>query len=196
MNTYLETLKDYITNHKHRLRIVGLAALGVAIVGIVIALFAYNNRVVTPDIVYQPVRACDLLTKSKAQEMLGNSVIAREGDQVIDDDGTATSKCSYTDTNSDQNAMKVVAVAVRSAINDDGARKNKADFTANQAANTVEEVTGVGDAAYFIPTNGQLYVQEGKTWMIFSYVVGLAPGADAREKTVELAHKLLPSHID
>lgn len=192
MNTSFESLKAYIANNKPQLRTVGIAVLITTLIGLAIGLFAYNNQPAkAPDIVYQPVGACDLLTAPIAKEFLGNQVIPREGDQVIDDDGTATSKCSYTDKNTDATAMRVIAVAVRSGIDDVGVAKNNADFAANQTANGAETVTGVGDAAYFIAANSQLHVKSGKMWLIISYVVGQAAPQDARSTEVDVARKLL-----
>ena len=100
----IEKLKPYL-----------LAIVGIAIVVLIVALFTYNHQSKRIDIVYQPTSACLLLTKQIAQEFLGDKVLGGTGDQEIGDTGMATSDCSYTDTNEDENAMRVIAVRCAAA---------------------------------------------------------------------------------
>lgn len=67
-----------------------------------IMLIAHN---VMPAIVYQPTRACDLLTPSEAKALLGNNTLHSGQQDPKQSDNTATSNCGYTDGNPDTNVM-------------------------------------------------------------------------------------------
>ena len=179
---------------KEKLKPYLLAIVGIAIVVLIVALFTYNHQSKRIDIVYQPTSACVLLTKQIAQEFLGDKVLGGTGDQEIGDTGMATSDCSYTDTNEDENAMRVIAVKVRSGYDDTGVAQNKRDFAAHKAANDTEAVENVGTQAFFNRTNSQLHVLTDKTWMIVSYVEGKTPSLDALGKTTAIAKRMLASH--
>ncbi len=167
--------------------------LAIVIVGLLVGLFAYNNQSQRINIVYQPVVACNLLTKSIAQEFLGKEVLGGNGDQEIGDSGTATSDCSYTDSNSDKNAMQAIIMRVRSGYDDTGAAQNKQDFAAHKQANNVQEVEGVGKQAFFNRTNSQLHILTDTSWIIISYTAGGAPTADAQDKTTAIAKRIFAS---
>ena len=178
-------------NQSHTRLYIGL---GIILAGLLVGLFMYNNQSQRIDIVYQPTSACTLLTKSIAQEFLGKEVLGGNGDQEIGDTGTATSDCSYTDSNEDENAMRVIAVKVRSGYDDIGLAQNKHDFAAHKQANSVQDVEGVGRQAFFNRTNSQLHVLTDKTWMIVSYVEGKTPSLDALDKTTAIAKRMLANH--
>lgn len=165
--------------------------IGIVLVGLLVGLFIYNNQSKRIDIVYQPVSACTLLTKAIAQEFLGKEVLGGSGDQEIGDAGTATSDCSYTDSNEDENAMRVIAVKIRSGYNDTGVAQNKQDFAAHKQANNVQEVEGIGKQAFFNRTNSQLHVLTDKSWMIISYIEGKSPPANVLDKTTAIAKRML-----
>lgn len=165
--------------------------IGIVLAGLLVGLFMYNNQSKRIDIVYQPASACTLLTKTIAQEFLGKAVLGGNGDQEIGDAGTATSDCSYTDSNEDENAMRVIAVKIRSGYDDTGVAQNNQDFAAHKQANNVQEVEGVGKQAFFNRTNSQLHVLTDKSWMIISYVEGKSPAADALDKTTAIAKRML-----
>lgn len=165
--------------------------IGIVLVGLLVGLFMYNNQSKRIDIVYQPASACTLLTKTIAQEFLGKEVLGGNGDQEIGDAGTATSDCSYTDSNEDENAMRVIAVKIRSGYNDTGVAQNKQDFAAHKQANNVQEVEGIGKQAFFNRTNSQLHVLTDKSWMIISYIEGKSPPANVLDKTTAIAKRML-----
>lgn len=185
MNRYLQAVTTYVTTHRNE----AVTTAVVAVVFIfVVALFIYDS---TPHYVYQPVKACDLLTPAEAQDMLGDKVLSTDANTPVVSDDTATSKCSYSDENPDKSKMMVAAVAVRSAIDDKGAQQNKVDFATARANNDVEIVKNVGDSAYFNKTSGQLNVLSGHMWLILNYGVGSTPQTNTVDKAVELAHKVL-----
>lgn len=193
MNSTPETPDEQpvISRNQSRTRL--YIGIGIILAGLLVGLFMYNNQSQRIDIVYQPTSACTLLTKSIAQEFLGKEVLGGNGDQEIGDTGTATSDCSYTDSNEDENAMRVIAVKVRSGYDDTGVAQNKRDFAAHKQANSVQVVEGVGKQAFFNRTNSQLHVLTDKTWMIVSYVEGKAPSLDALDKTTAIAKRMLAS---
>ena len=194
MNSIPETPDEQpvISRNQSRTRL--YIGIGIILAGLLVGLFMYNNQSQRIDIVYQPTSACTLLTKSIAQEFLGKEVLGGNGDQEIGDTGTATSDCSYTDSNEDENAMRVIAVKVRSGYDDTGVAQNKRDFAAHKAANDTEAVENVGTQAFFNRTNSQLHVLTDKTWMIVSYVEGKTPSLDALGKTTAIAKRMLASH--
>lgn len=178
----------YIKAHENDIRIgAPIIFVVVALVGLI--MFAtYKNM---PHIVYQPVKACDLLTPAEAQDLLGDKIIGVDKNKPVISGDTAISKCSYTDENPDQNSMMVAAIAVRSGINDKGVKQNKADFKASEKGKDVEDVNDLSDSAYFDKEKGLLNVLEGNKWIILSYGVGEAQGANSLDKLLELAHKVL-----
>ncbi len=186
MKHYVRVAKAYASAHKNILTNGALVILVIAVA----ALFVYTT---TPHYTYQPVKACDLLTPAEAQDLLGDHVINVDTKAPVVSDSLATSKCSYTDSpaETDIGDMMVAAVAVRSAVEDEGIAKNKTDFAAAKANNDVEDVKDVGDSAYFNKTNGQLNILDGRSWIILNYGAGSAPETNTVDKAVELAHKVL-----
>ena len=188
MNRYLTTAKTYIIDHKKEFKAGAIAALVMLLVGGLVALFVYNSREKLPDIVYQPVKACDLFTLEVAHELLGKDVLNNVTDPSVSGN-TATSKCSYTDTNKE--GLTVAAVAVRTGINDTGVLENHDDFAALQQANETESVKDTGEQAYFIPSIGQLNILYGYSWITVTYGKGDDLSKFRLEDALKLAHKIL-----
>jgi hypothetical protein len=189
MNKYFQSAKDFVIIHKKQFTIGAVVTLGAIIVIVLVALFIYNSP--SSKIVYQPVKACDLLNPAKAQALLGDHMIGVDKNAPTITDNVATSKCSYGDGNIDANSVTVAAIAVRSGINDDGVKQNKAEFNANKPGDHAVDVKDVGDSAYFNNENGQLNILDGRDWMIISYGLGNSPEANTVEKAVELANVVL-----
>ncbi len=186
MKHYIEVIKTYTAANKKKLTVITSIVGGVIVLG-VIGLLIYNSM---PKIVYQPARACSILSPNQALNVLNGKIINVGSDDPVFSGNTAISKCSYTDSNPDENAMMVVAIAIRSGINDAGVKQNKADFTADKPSTNTETVTGLGNAAYFNQTVGQLDILTNHDWIILSYGVGATPAANNLDKTVALAHQL------
>ena len=189
MKKYLLSVKTYITSSPGKELLIGVAivvsfiCLVIAIVSLIIAS--------GPKIDYQPAIACDLLTKEEAKEMLGQNVIAGTPKNPTLSRDIATSKCSYTDMNTDAQAMLVAAIAVQSGVNDKGVARVKATFAASKSGKNVELVNGLGDSAYFNPQLGQLNILDGKNWIILSYGTGQSPQNNTLDNAVTLAQKVL-----
>lgn len=187
VKTYVQTAKKYLAEHNEQ-------TIGIAITAslvLIIAAIALAAHFSGPRIVYQPVKSCDLLTPAEAQTLLGEKFIGVDSKDPEITGDTATSKCSYTDDNPDKTQMIVVAVAVRSAINDEGIAKNQDDFAAAQANNDTDTITGIGEKAFFNKTSGQLHFLDEKSWMIVNFGLGENPAANTPEKAVELAKLVL-----
>jgi hypothetical protein len=185
MKNSIQAAKTYIMDHKRE------TAIGVVLTLIIaglISLFVYNTM---PHVVYKPTNACDMLTPAKAQDLLGEKVISVDTKGATISGDIAISKCSYTDSNENKDLMIVAAVAVRSGINDVGVLKNKKDFAASKANDTVEDIKNLGDSAYFNPLRGQLNILEGRRWIIVSYGLGTSPENNTIDKAVELANIVL-----
>lgn len=172
-------------------RNIAIAAPLVALAILLLALFIYNVNV-SNAVVYQPTKACERFTPTEAQDLLGDNVISVDTKKPVVSGNIATSKCSYTDRNPNQNSMKVAAVAIRSGVNDDGSAQNKREFAAHKNANPgVQSITGVGDAAFFNPVNGQMNILQGRDWLIISYGAGVSPEANTVEDVTHVAQLVL-----
>ena len=184
MNHYIQITKSFVTTHKKESIVGG----GITIVLVVIALlFLYNM----PKDSYAAVKACDLLTPTKAEDLLGDKVLSVDTNAPVISENTATSKCSYTDKNPDKTKMKVVAIAVRSGLNNKSVKKNKDDFVAKKPSQNVKAVKDIGDSAYFNTELGQLNVLDGHEWLILSYGFGESPQDNTLDNAVKLAKKIL-----
>lgn len=187
LRDYIASTKKYITDRTDALIGVGVICAIGAIIGIGILI----SNLMGPRIVYQPTKACDIFTPAKAQNLLGEKVISVDAKDPAITGNVATSKCSYTNSDTNTENLIVAAVAIRSAINDKGIQQNKDDFATARSNNTTDAVTGLGDEAFFNKTNGQLNILDGHKWILINYGVGSAPAANSAEKAVELARTIL-----
>lgn len=188
MKQYLATAKAYVANHKIEF-ITGASILAVAL--IITGAITLYMRATTPNVVYQPAKACDLFNFAEAKELLGEKLLTTTTQSPIISDDTAVSKCGYTDGNPDMNNATVAAIVVRSGINNEGVIQNKQEFAAGKPSQNVEAVKDLGDDAYFNQELGQLNVIDDKKWIILSYGTGAAPQANTVDKAIILAKKVL-----
>ena len=189
MKERIEAIKTYVTGSGKEL-IIGIAiVIGALTLIPVIVLIVQNSGT---KIVYPPVKACDLFTNAEAKELLGDKVIPGKTQEAVISDNTVTTRCSYTDANTDTDNLMVAAVAVRSGVNDEGVQRNKTEFAAGKSARGSEVVKALGDSAYFNHERGQLNILNGYDWIILNYGVGKTPEDNTIAKAVELAYKVLP----
>lgn len=189
MDKHFQAVKKYVASPAGKELIIGISAvIGFVLLVIIVALFIQNSG---PKIVYQPTVACGVFTEQKAKEMLGDQTLHQTPDDPTLQDNVATSKCSYTDRNPDQDQMLVAAVAVRSGVNDKGADKNKREFAAAKLNQGMQSVEQLGDSAFFNPQLGQLDVLRGRDWIIVSYGIGASPQRNTLTRAIELAQKIL-----
>ena len=190
MKHYFQSAKAYVLLYKKDFIIGAGVVIGLAVLIAAIVLVAHNiNR--PAEIVYQPAKACELLTLDEAKGLLGDkALLSGKGDLTLKGN-LATSKCGYADGTPDENNMIVAAIIVRSGINDLGVEQNVDEFNSGIPTDNVEVVKDLGDAAYFNQVTGQLNVLNGKQWIIFSYGVGSDPLSNTLDQAVELAHKVV-----
>ena len=189
MKKYLLSLQNYCKKLFANEATIGvLVTLGVMAIVVIIVLLIQAAQ---PKIVYQPDIACDMFTQDEAKEMLGDTVLHQTPASPTLQSGIATSKCSYTNQNPDQDQMLVAAVAVRSAVDDSGTDKNTATFHVAATAKEVQAVNGIAQRAFFNSKLGQLNILSGRNWIIVSYGVGADPRSNTLDRAIELAQKVI-----
>lgn len=189
MKQWPQAIKTYFSSMTIRERIISILIL-VCLVAVTIAfVIAWQNR--RPSLDYPPVVACDVMTRSHAQEILGDDILGGEQRDPVLARDVVTSKCSYSDMNPDKAQMRVAAIAVRTGINDRGIERNKTEFNAAKSTEGIKSVVAIGDSAFFDPERGQLNVLTGRTWMILSYGIGESPKSNSLAALTEIAHRLI-----
>lgn len=188
MNNYIQNTKTYIVNNKKDLTVGAAIVFGIIIIVGIITFSLYNS---TPKVAYQPTNACDLLTATKAKELLGKNTLTSSVSAPTLSGDTAASNCGYTNGDSDTNNMVVAAIMVRSGINDKGVEQNKTEFAAGRPSTGTTTIKGLGENAYFNQKLGQLNILDGRRWIIISYGVGSSPETNTEEDALKLAHKIL-----
>lgn len=137
--------------------------------------------------------ACALLDKAAVGAALGNTVTETSLAFVNKAEGSnaATSECSYRLANGDTATL----MARRSPIGDnsDAAIKQTREATAKTMAafsdKKIEDVAGLGKAAFFVPGINQLNVfLDGDKFVILT--IGGAPAASAKGTAVALVGKI------
>ncbi len=174
-------------SHKNELIIGSIVVAVLLAVIVTIAMFISSNRV---KVVYEPSKACDMLTINEAKELLGNNAVLSGSTEPKLSGTIAISKCGYKDGNPDTDKVMVAALMVRSGVNDEGVALNKSQFQNGRTEKT-ETVKDVGESAYFNKENGQLNILDGYNLIIVSYGQGVAQEANTVEDAVKLAEKVL-----
>jgi hypothetical protein len=188
MKETLEKAKEYVLDHKKEFRIGVIVVVAIAVIILGLALYSYNTR--QPKIVYEPANACDLLTMDEAKSLLGDSTINGIKQTPIQRGDTTTSQCGYSDGLVDTSHAVVAAVNIRSAINEGGVKLNKAQFEAGKPTGA-QDITGIGDEAYFNSGLGQLNILKDTTWIIVSYGSGANPQGNTLADDEKLAKLVL-----
>lgn len=185
---YTQAVQTYVSAHKKDIQI---ATPIIGILVILVGLITLSTIKNLPNIVYQPTKACDLLTPEKAQSILGEKMKGVDSNDPVIKGNTAISKCGYNDLNPTAGQLKVLAVGVQSGINDKGVAQNKAGFKQSQKGKTVETVKGLGEDAYFDPVTGSLHILDGKRWVILNYGYGESPQDNSVEQETAIARDIL-----
>jgi len=195
MKERFETAKKHIKGwmKKNDDLAVGIGVLAfAACIGLLIFLVIRSQQ---PNIVYEPVNACDLFTPEEAQELLDDDVhrVNTQKPQIMKDQ-TATSKCSYGNmkgATSDPENMRIAAVAIRSGFNDEGVAKNKSDYQLMKKSVPGEPVENLGDDAFYTKANGQLNILDGRMWIILSHGIASTPEKNKLKDLLKLADLIL-----
>lgn len=117
----------------------------------------------TEDETYKLIKACQVYTFSKAQEILGPNTKQGDDTPPIIQGKTLVSTCSYTNGASDAKSLQVSTVLLRCSTDD----SSKEGFRAERSTGA-EAVTGLGDDAYWDPTLAQLHILKGHNWAIIT----------------------------
>ncbi|HCH34946.1 MAG: hypothetical protein UY35_C0002G0055 [Candidatus Saccharibacteria bacterium GW2011_GWC2_48_9] len=188
MKQYVQQIRQYSKDHRDNLTtftiIIGIVALVIATVVAIV----YSSA---PKIIYEPTRACSLLTVVEAKSLLGGRTIRTNNTAPQVSADNATSQCGYADGNPKTGEMLVIAIIVRAGVNDEGVARNNTDFAAARPEKGVQDIEGLGDDAFFNEANGQLNILDGRNWMILSYGVGSDPLSNALSDAKALASKIL-----
>jgi hypothetical protein len=151
-------------------KIIIATVAGLVIIAGVIVVYTIITQSVKSD-TYASVNACDVLTKSAAQSLLGSTITKPDESQSnTSTTDLAVSNCTYmTKANPSQSIPKTsgVSVLARIARTSEGAKSNKDQFAPGPS--DAQAVTGIGDAAYYAPSFRQLNVLEGNNWYIVTY---------------------------
>ena len=108
------------------------------------------------------VDACRVLTQEIADDALGGaSQKASATTPTIQTSDLIVSQCLYS------RGVNGVGLLVRSARTAAGTASNQAAF-GDQKPHTAEDVTDVGDAAFYEPNMGQLNILAGNNWYILT----------------------------
>lgn len=188
MKETFEKAKEYVLDHKNEFRIGTIVVVVIAVIILGLALYSYNTR--QPAIVYEPANACDLLTMDEAKSLLGESTINGIHQTPVQSGDITTSQCGYSDGLVDTSNAVVAAVNIRSAINDAGIKLNKMQFESGKPTG-VQDITGIGDEAYFNAGLGQLNILKDTTWIIVSYGSGANPQGNTLADDEKLAKLVL-----
>lgn len=189
MKDYFQKAKAYALDHKKELTTGTSVVVVIALIIFGLALYSYNTR--QPRIVYEPAQACDLLTLNEAKTLLGAKTINGVDTRPVQSGDVTVSKCSYSDGLIDTAHAVVAAIVVRSGINDAGIAQNRAEFIAGKPSAGVQDVSGIGDKAYFNTGLGQLNILKDSTWILVSYGSGAAPQGNTLDDAVKLAKLVL-----
>lgn len=152
---------------------------GVAIVGIIAAIVVAThkpnnqangvNATPTSTSSYKVVTACTIFTLSDAKVVLGNDAKAGSANGVGDASSgdIAVSTCSYSSAVSG----KTITVLARAAKTAAGAASNVGVFGPNKPTGK-QDVSGIGDKAFWDAQLSQLDVLQGNNWYIIGNMTG------------------------
>lgn len=188
MKNYFEQAKAYVAEHKKQFTVGTSVVVAIIIVFVGLSLYSYNTA--QPKIVFEPANACDLFTLDEAKTLLGDQTIKTITNTPVQQKNLTVSNCAYSDGLADTANARVAAINIRSAINDAGIQENKTQFEAGKPTG-IQEVSGIGDTAYFNAGLGQLNILKDTTWVIVSYGAGADPTANTLEDDTQLAKLVL-----
>jgi hypothetical protein len=140
------------------------------------------------------VKACDILTDSIAKSLIGPDFVKPDGSVGnISTADIAVSNCNYItkiDVSTTTASVKSsgLSVLARVAKTASGASDNKLQFDSQPTGS--ENVTGIGDKAFYNPTFRQLNVLKGSNWYIVTYYIDAITNANL-DSDKQLAQKLI-----
>jgi hypothetical protein len=132
--------------------------------------------------------ACDLLTKSDAEDVLGGGVDAPVT-SIVPALGLVASRCGYVATGTKPaRVVTLLATTWQNPADAKHAFERAHAMSQSTSGQAPETLSGLGDRAYWAGgTASQLHVLVGGTWMVFSGTAG--PGVDPRPQCKAAAEK-------
>ena len=190
MKQFFQRIRTYTLSHKRKVLSWFLAVLIIA--GFITAIIVGTIES-QPKIIYQPVDACSLLSLDQAKSLLGDKAVNGNHVKPVIKDHNAASSCTYADTNTDVNADTVIAISVRSAIDDGGIQQNIGDFVTNKPKTGVKDVKDANNLEYLNTATGVFNILSdgGKQWIRLSYGVGSSPQTNTLDDAIKLATVVL-----
>lgn len=134
---------------------------------------------------YKVVKACDALTLPAAQAVLGSGTKAGAANGKSDSASAdvAVSTCSYSGSPGlTAQDTKTVTLLARSAKTAAGAESNESVFGKNKPVGK-QDVSGVGDAAFWDAQLSQLDILVGHNW----YIIGNMSGTQSDSGTLDVS---------
>lgn len=158
----------------------GMVAGIVAIV-VVLVLLSDTKRSIGPSdrssATYSVVDACEILTSSSAAAAIGDVEPAQtNNDEPFISSGIQVTNCGYAHGTENVNDIISVSLQVRSAVNHSGAATNQREFSLLKTSGA-QAVSGYGDAAYWVQSEGQLHIRSGDNWYMISNNKGQRQGS-------------------
>lgn len=184
-----QTVSDAEVKSRKKELIIGSIVVAVLLAIVASIIFFINTSSVR--IVYQPAKACEILTLDEVREFLGGNAIMTGSTEPAVTGNVATSKCGYTDGSGDTEKMRIAAIKIRSGINDQGVEQNKGEFASGRPKENTETVKDLGDSSYFNTANGQLNILDGYNWIIISYGVASELEMNKLDEAVAIAQKVV-----
>jgi len=139
--------------------------------------------------------ACQRFTLAEAKQLLGNQ--AKAGSNPVPDSNDQdlnVSSCTYTQQNlPDQQPPQkhqAATLLMRRPLSSKATQTNQAEFGPLKPTD-VQDVSGLGDKAYWDPEHGQLNILKGDIWYVLS--IGTStPAERSLDQTRTMADLLLP----
>lgn len=168
--------------------LVGIIIVVMIIVGVIVAFMNITNNAqrveTTGDQARIPVEACDILTKTVVQEVLGDDIAQQKpAAGATGNSELSITTCAYS-TSLNASKPANATLLARVALTPAGSDTNKQQFK-NSRPDDAKDVQDIGDAAYFSPTFRQLNVLVGGNWYILTSYTG-----DITKSTLESLSKL------
>ncbi len=126
--------------------------------------------------------ACAILTPEIAAQLVPGIQKGDGQNSNASTDSIKVSSCNYITSGQPYTTMNLLA---RSALDTDG-KKSNADMFGDQKPAGVEDVSGVGDKAYWNPTLGQLSVLKNDNWYIISQLDRANPATAKKDTTLKI----------
>lgn len=144
---------------------------------------------------FKSVKACDVLTLDDAKRVLGSN--AQPGDTtantIVENSEMTLTSCSFliSDGAIPPNS-KVASLQARSAKTQIGATSNKSPFGPGGKPANVQDISNLGELAYWNPEFGQLSIFKNNNY----YIIQVGNPNKASERTVADSKKLADIIID